>query len=330
MHKISVIVPVFNGSKTLTKCLQSIFSNDYNNYEVIVVNDGSTDNTVDIAKQFPCKVVSLDKNLGPSTARNTGARNAKGDVLLFLDADVTVPIDILTKANRLFEQNKDVKIIRGIYALHSSYINEISRYQDSFYYFYSGIYNNKPSNTLVSFCFAITKALYISSGGFNENIRSATAEDEEFGYKLISSGNKMLTSEDLSVIHLATYTLKSFIKRNYIMTVDTIKSFMRTRTHKDKLSQKTYIKPIVSMIFLPVIIAAFILSFLIDDAVLLYFSISLNALFILLNLDYWTFYVKKWGMKTLIKAVSITYLYIAILCIGTITGFIDYLFGNKY
>jgi glycosyltransferase involved in cell wall biosynthesis len=70
---ISVVIPVHNGEKTIAACLQSVLDSDYCRFEVIVVDDGSTDRTADRTEGFPCQVVRLRTNVGAAAARNKGA-----------------------------------------------------------------------------------------------------------------------------------------------------------------------------------------------------------------------------------------------------------------
>lgn len=79
---ISVIIPNYNGSSTIGKCLKSAFSSKYDNFEVLAVDDCSTDNSAEIIKSFPCRLIALDKNSGASKARNTGAYNSSGEIPL--------------------------------------------------------------------------------------------------------------------------------------------------------------------------------------------------------------------------------------------------------
>jgi glycosyltransferase involved in cell wall biosynthesis len=95
MHKISVILPTYNGAtrgegKYLKQAIESVFSQTYENFELIVVNDGSTDNTEEIIKQYKDeRIVYLkhDTNNGPAAARNTGLKKATGEYIAFLDDD---------------------------------------------------------------------------------------------------------------------------------------------------------------------------------------------------------------------------------------------------
>jgi len=85
--KVSVIIPVFNGAKYLAEALQSVFSQTWRDYEVIVVNDGSTDDSMEVCKQFPDVRITHQENHGQSAARNTGVRHARGEYIAFLDQD---------------------------------------------------------------------------------------------------------------------------------------------------------------------------------------------------------------------------------------------------
>ena len=87
--RVSVIVPVYNGAKTVAEALQSVFAQSYKDYEVIVVNDGSTDSSTEVVDGFGDKIrlISLDQNGGQSAARNLGAAQARGEYLAFLDQD---------------------------------------------------------------------------------------------------------------------------------------------------------------------------------------------------------------------------------------------------
>ena len=86
----SVIVPVYNVEKYIEKCIESIFNNQINDVEIIIVNDGSTDNSRNIINKYAERdnIVIIDQeNAGLSAARNSGLKIAKGEYILFLDSD---------------------------------------------------------------------------------------------------------------------------------------------------------------------------------------------------------------------------------------------------
>jgi len=99
----SVIVPVYNGAETLDACLMALTGQDYpkERYEVIVVDDGSTDATAQIAARYPVRWISLGSNQGRIAARNIGAQAARFETLVFNDARVTPERELLAKVGKL-------------------------------------------------------------------------------------------------------------------------------------------------------------------------------------------------------------------------------------
>jgi len=92
---VSIIIPVYNSEKTLARCIESIINQKYQNTEIIIVNDGSTDNSMDICRKYAkqdSRIVLVDKdNSGVSDTRNVGISNASGEYLQFVDSDDWIP-----------------------------------------------------------------------------------------------------------------------------------------------------------------------------------------------------------------------------------------------
>lgn len=122
--KYSIIVPAYNTEKYIDKCLNSIFSNTYKNFEVIIVNDGSTDKTENIINKYIKKYDNIiyikQKNMGLSMARNNGIKKATGDYLLFIDSDDYVEENLLENINKNIG---DLDVLR--YQLNIVYSNKI-------------------------------------------------------------------------------------------------------------------------------------------------------------------------------------------------------------
>lgn len=118
MSLISIIIPVYNGEKTLNKTLESIAAQTYKNIEVIIVNDGSTDNTEKVFERFVTKnnlnntyLFVNQKNQGAPSARNHGARKARGDFLFFCDADAILKKDALEKMLQALSENTQASYV---------------------------------------------------------------------------------------------------------------------------------------------------------------------------------------------------------------------------
>ena len=118
--RLSVVVPAYNSAGTIGPCLDGLAVALGPNDEVIVVDDGSTDDTLDIVIQYPDPRVSglrLDLNVGRGPARNHGANKATGDVLVFVDADVVVHPDAADLLRSAFTDD-------GLAAVFGSYDSE--------------------------------------------------------------------------------------------------------------------------------------------------------------------------------------------------------------
>lgn len=90
---VSVIIPVYNGEQYVKSCLEMMLNQSYKNLEIIVVNDGSADNSGLLAKEFPVKLINHEKNRGLSAARNTGIDVAQGQYIHFMDVDDEINTD---------------------------------------------------------------------------------------------------------------------------------------------------------------------------------------------------------------------------------------------
>jgi glycosyltransferase involved in cell wall biosynthesis len=122
--KVSVIVAVYNGESFIQDCLNSLLDQTYKNFEVVFVNDASTDKTKEIlerVKSDKIKVAHLDKNLGCATARNMGAKVAKGEYLAILDVDDCATPTRLDKQVRFLDGNPEYALIGSYIKLESTF-----------------------------------------------------------------------------------------------------------------------------------------------------------------------------------------------------------------
>lgn len=107
MPKFSIIIPIYNVEKYITKCLDSVFNQTLKDYEVIVVNDGTKDNSMDLVANYPVHIIN-QKNQGLSAARNNGVKKATGDYLIFLDSDDYLEKDLLKELSKSLKNTPDV------------------------------------------------------------------------------------------------------------------------------------------------------------------------------------------------------------------------------
>src|SRR3954451_23612723 len=113
--KISVIVPVYNGAAYLRSCLENLKNSAVAPWECLVVDDGSTDDSAAVAREFGAKVLSTGGRSGPAKARNIAAQHAEGDILYFIDSDVCVHVDTIGRVAMHFSEDPALDALIGSY-----------------------------------------------------------------------------------------------------------------------------------------------------------------------------------------------------------------------
>lgn len=119
--KVSVIIPAYNVEKYIIECLKSVIFQSLKDIEIIVVNDGSTDNTLEIIKTFmkyDSRIRLIDReNRGVGVVKNDALNHAKGECVSFIDSDDVVEFDMLEKAYNKYNETKSNVVVFGAYAL---------------------------------------------------------------------------------------------------------------------------------------------------------------------------------------------------------------------
>jgi len=212
--KISVIVPVYNVEKYISKCIESIVTQSYNNLEIIIVNDGSTDKSGDICDQYAQKddriILIHQENEGVSMARNNALDIANGDYIGFVDSDDWIEPDMFaTLCNNAIEYNADISTCNFYYVYvdqNGEIVLKVNRFEENnvitktilendekiIHYFNFMVYNVIPCNKLYN------KKL------FNEIRfpRDKIYEDAFTIHKLIDKANKVVALPDYKYYYL--------------------------------------------------------------------------------------------------------------------------------
>ena len=327
--KISIIVPTYNSSLTLKECLEAVFNSNFKNFEVIVISDNSTDNSVGIAKQYQCKIIELSENKGPAFARNEGAKISEGDILLFVDSDVIIKENALNYLSEKFLQN-EIDAIQGIYSHEPTYKSIITQYQMSYNCYYIWPENKKYASTLSTCCLAIRKKIFLNLKGFNVNFKRPSAEDEEFGYFLIDKGYKILILRELNVEHRVNYNLKHFIKKKFYTYIDVMKEYLRNKTYVKKIKQTNYAKVLAGIVILGLIILTAIGTIIFLNKTILYIFLTLNIAFLLLHTGFMRFVGRTKGLTKAFGVVAVCYIDTFLMLVGLLYGSLSYFFGKKY
>ncbi len=330
--KFSVIIPNYNGEKNLKDCLNSITAQNYKDYEIIVVDDASTDSSCKIVKKYKqVKLIKYKKNKGPASARNKGADYAKGDILLFLDSDVSLPKNCLNLINQRFSKQKNISVIVGL-PKHSKKNNNL--YTD---YFLSRIYHNYSMlsdkiDIIYSTMFAIRKTVFFDVGKFNEKFKSAGIEDTELGNRLYNKGYVIKLLKDSGIIHCKKHSFRSLMKNDFLRTRKRIKFVLRGNQIKNIFIKKRFISTPINQIYSSILIFPILLTLIIAfiKPFTSFFLLFLLFLFYFLNKSYINFMRKRHGMFLSIKIYMLLLIDMFIVNLGVFFGSLDYVFGEKY
>lgn len=205
---VSIIIPAYNGAATLPECLAACLAQDYPTTEVIVVDDGSTDETAAIAAAFAGVTLVTQENGGPSVARNHGARAAKGEILVYTDADCVPRKDWVSALLAPFDEG--VVAVGGTYDIANSESRlarvvqaEISVRHAQF---------DGDVDFLGSFNVAYRADSFHQVGGFEESYRQASGEDNDLAYKLQDAGGRLRFTQDAIVAHYHPERLGAYLR----------------------------------------------------------------------------------------------------------------------
>jgi glycosyltransferase involved in cell wall biosynthesis len=323
--RISVVIPNYNGITTIGKCLDSVFSSGYDNFEVIVVDDCSTDNSIEIIKKFPCKIIRSDKNSGASSSRNTGACNSSGDILFFTDADCILQKGTLSSVDKAFSGD-DSKIIGGTYTK--------VPYDDRFFSAFQSIFINysetkkKAPDYVATHAMVIDRNVFQKSGGFAEDFLPIL-EDVEFSHRLRRSGYKLAMNPDILVQHIFNFTFKkSLLNALRKTTYWTVYSLKNKDWLKDSGTASLELKANVASLVLNTFLI--ILFFFYKNTVFLMLILLIFTLNLVLNSGLlMSFYTSK-GFLFSLKA-TLYYMFVYPFAVGTgaIIGILKFIWIYK-
>lgn len=199
---ISVIIPNYNEGATIGLCLKAVFLSKYERFEVVVVDDCSNDNSVEIIKDYPCRLIQLKEHGGVSKARNIGAKNSQGEMLFFVDADCLLDADALFLADKTM-QERNIKVIGGTYTRIPYDRDFFSIFQSIFINYFET--KKEEPDYLAAHCMAIDSNLFREMGGFV----SVGVEDVEFCHRLKKAGYKFYMNPEILVQHIFNFSFFS-------------------------------------------------------------------------------------------------------------------------
>lgn len=322
---VSVIIPVKNGGKTLGACLKAVHHSYYSHIEIIVVNDHSTDDSVETAEKHGCAVFHLKETTGANHARNMGASQAKGDILLFIDADIIVKRETILGIVETLEED-DVDAVVGIYTAKHRNESLISQYKN-LWIRYSYLKSPPAIDWLFGSISGIKSEAFSKSRGFNGALLSRQGNDDiELGKRFARSKLNVVLNTDLEVEHLKRYNLCSFAVNEFNRSSGFAETAVRMRETARSLAHgfaNVYPSFIISAVF-SILLAAFVPLVLLTGISKWYLA-GAAAFYLLLNIRFLNYLEQARGLFAML--VMIPFLFLDhLLCFagsaaGTVRGF---------
>ncbi len=211
---ISIIIPTFNGGARIQNCLDALSKQIAGrNAEILVVNDGSTDNTIEVVKRYSEVRLITQANAGPAAARNRGAAEARGAIILFTDDDCVPMQDWLNAMLAPFEDPAVVGA-KGIYRTHQKSLAARFvqiEYEDR-YRLMAGL---SCIDFIDTYSAAFRRDRFLEMTGYDTSFPVACAEDIELSYRMSARGWKMKFAPDAIVYHTHPDTFSKYLKKKY-------------------------------------------------------------------------------------------------------------------
>ena len=338
---ISVVIPARNAAATLDDCLDAIDASTYAGREVIVVDDGSVDETAAIAKAHGCRVVRPEASLGAATARNLGAREAAGQTILFTDADCLLqPGALGYVADNLADPT--VAGVVGLLGPRIRFADFASQFKNLWMYFtYSRLAESAAARNGVGLFFtsiaAIRKPIFEQMGGFDTNYQgTSVTEDIEFGQRLFTAGHKVVLDGRLQVEHIKHYTLAQILKTDLERAAGLTRTWLRKRLEpQSRQSGAKYYASVPLSFGLSVPLAWLIAPLLVLALVTASWTWLATALLsyfllLLLNIGFLAVLIKQRGLAFGLQSCLFLPVDLWTSGLGALWGIFDYMRGKRY
>jgi len=318
--KLSVIVPVHDGEMHIARCLEGLHHSEYSNFEVIVVDDCSTDDTELIVERYPVRRVRTPRALGPAGARNMGIGYAEASIVVFVDADVILPSNALGIIAREFDRDPQLAAMFGSYDEEPASDDFCSQYKNLMHR-YVHQKSNVRATTFWAGCGAVRKEIFIRVGGFDfSRYRRPSIEDIEFGYRLVQSGQHIQLNKQLQVKHLKKWTLRNMIQTDiFRRAIPWTKLILETRKLPRDLNLTSGARLSTGLVGL--LSMGWVILFLQTAGVLPTLTVphtflaeltvvaSIVAALVTLNWDVYSYFAKKRGWWFAARVVPLHWLY---------------------
>lgn len=302
---VSIIVPVYKGGEDFRRCVAALVQLWPPPLEILVVVDGADFESAEVARDAGLEVLQMEYNCGPAVARNAGASVAKGELFLFLDADILPPADTVARVCEVFQQEPRLTAIFGSYDDQPSAENFLSQYRNLLHH-YVHQHSLEQATTFWSGCGAVRRDVFLGLGGFSTVYKRPSVEDIELGYRLTDAGYQIRLVKTLQVKHLKRWTLLNLIATDFWQRAVPWTELLMTRpvmTNDLNISYRSRLSVALVLLSLLLMLLAFL------DFRLTVLLALVWLLIIVLNARLYGFFWSRHGLIFMLKAIFWHWLY---------------------
>ena len=328
---ISVIIPAYNEEKRITNAIEALLRQTYlkDKMELIVVDDGSTDKTCEVVSKYPVKLIRHNKNKGDSASRNTGAKNALGEIIATTDADDRVDENWLINIAKHYNDG-DVGFVAGSSHIEYDEKNWQQRIIAELFICMRGsdavknihdakgrVCNNKSIGSNQSF----RKSVFFEIGGYDMGLTAGMEQD--IVWRIEKAGHKIAFEPNAVVYITPRDNFKKYIKQVYLRGKGGVIIYFK---HPAKIA----LRYLFSILYLPLITVTSILEILLNIRLFMYLAMMVLVLpigYYLIKISKKRRYIKK--TVDVIFILTVGYISFIVSSFGILRGCFDYIVSYK-
>jgi glycosyltransferase involved in cell wall biosynthesis len=313
---LSVVIPVHNSARTLERCVSAIAAQLAPGDELIVVDDGSTDDVRSVAKRFRATLVRLERQSGAAAARNRGADRATRPVLLFVDADVVLHPGAIALGRAQFA-DPSIDAVIGSYDDTPEARTLVSQFKNLAHHYFHQCASGRVGSFWAG-CGFIKRDVFDAAGGFDEHRFSRPSiEDVELGWRVSDRGGQIVLDPRIQATHLKRWTLRSLVQTDVLYRAV---PWVRWSLERRRLGNELNASPLQKVaLVISVLLVASGVAAVSSGVARILFALLIGLAFAI-NHSLFRLFWRRGGVRLLVAGFALQQLYYLCAVTGLILG----------
>lgn len=324
--RATVIVPTYNDRNNLNQCLTALAGSTSSHFDVLVVDDGSTESIKPLVDSFGYQYFRINGPGGPARARNRGVQQIKSEIIIFIDADVCVHPCTIEQIIQNFDKDQNLDAVVGTYDDSPADSGFLSQYRNMFHH-YTHCQSAGQVTTFWTGCGAIRRDVFIRCNGFDEQrYRRPSIEDIELGTWVAINGGQIMLDQSIQCKHLKRWAFFDMVRTDICQRgIPWIDLMLRSGRAVTTLNVTSSQRLSVGLVF--VACALFILTIWWPWA--LAGSVAAATIVTLLNMKLYRFFASRHGLWFAIKSLLFHWIYFGCCGVSVIIGTVKFYLKSR-